>query len=215
MSHEGKLPSWEEFMRHSLGFVLVACLFSTVACSSSSDGAPAGDTGTPTDTQTPGDTGGTDTASPTDTSSTTDTAPTDAGDLCSKLPANTAPEITDSVDTTAVPGASATGGAIESGTYEQTGHVYYQPTSTPTHKWSGTMAIDAAAGTSIANIKRDGAVFQQTGSTFTTAGNKFTVSFTCPSAVAGTSFTLTYTYAAGKLTIFTEADKTATIFQKK
>jgi hypothetical protein len=131
------------------------------------------------------------------------------------LPTNAAAEITDSVDTSAFPGASATGGAIESGTYEETGHVYYQPSSTPTHKWKGTMVIDATAHTGIANISRDGMVIQQTGSTYTTAGNAFTVNFTCPSAVAGMSISFTYTYSAGVLTIFSESDKTATIFTKK
>ena len=197
-------------MRRSFSFVFV-CVISSLGCSSSSSDSPTtSDTGTPGDTAT-----STDTAAATDTATATDAPTTDTGDLCSKLPANTAAEITDSVDTSAFPGASATGGAVESGTYEQIGHVYYQPTSTPTHKWSGTMAIDMTAGTSVANIKRDGAVFQQTGSTFVTAGNKVTIGFTCPSSVAGTSFALTYTYAAGKLTLFTEADKTATIFQKK
>jgi hypothetical protein len=204
-------------MRGSSAVVFV-CLISSLGCSSSDTGTPATDTGTVTDTAS-SDTAASDTAASdsgrSDTAVTPTDAPTETGDLCSKLPANSAPEITDSVDATAFPGATATGGAIEPGTYEETAHVYYQPTSTPTHKWSGTMAIDTTAATVLTSIKRDGVDFQQTGATFTTSGNKFAVSFTCPSTVAGTSFSLTYTYAGGKLTIFTEADKTATIFQKK
>lgn len=138
-----------------------------------------------------------------------------AGDLCASFPANTATVITDTTSTTAYPGASAAGGNIESGTYFEVEHLYYQPATAPAHTWQGVMVIDAAAGTSITNINRDGTVFQQTGAKFTTNGTKFTVALTCPSAVAGTGGAFSYTYAAGKLTIFTDADKTGTAFQKQ
>jgi hypothetical protein len=140
----------------------------------------------------------------------------DAADLCANLPTNAAPTITDSVVSSAYPAATAaTGGVIESGTYYQTQHIYYQPSSTPSHTWNGTMAIDATANTSVANISRDGSVFQQTGERFTTSGSSFNVTLVCPASSAGTTATFAYTYAAGTLTIYADADKTATVFQKQ
>lgn len=206
---------------HSFISLLFVVPIVLAGCSSSddtgsnvtTDSATGADTAMTVDTATPAE-GGTDSGTPGD-SAASDTMAGDSGDLCSKLPANNAPEITDSVDTTPFPGSSATGGTIETGTYEETAHIYYQPASTPTRKWKGTMAIDAASGTAIANVSRDGTVVQQTGSTFTTSGNKITINFTCPAAVAGTSASLTYTYASGKLTLFNAPDKTATIYQKK
>jgi len=138
-----------------------------------------------------------------------------SGNLCASLPQNTGGTITDSVDSSAWPGGASLGmgGAIESGTFHQTQHIYYSPASTPNHMWSGTLVVDTGAGTILSNVAKDGATVQMMGETYTTTGNQITLDVVCPQAMSGGTFY--YTYAGGTLTFYADMDKTATVFQKQ
>ena len=86
----------------------------------------------------------------------------DAAGLCAMLPANTAPVISDTYSTTAMPAMSSlTGGAILPGTYYQTAHIYHGVASGPVHTWQTTFVFDASGTTAVQNGNRDGAPFQQ------------------------------------------------------
>lgn len=136
----------------------------------------------------------------------------DAAALCDPTIPAAAPEFTDTFTAASMPPTgTATGGAIESGTYLQIEQKNYEKASGTAKKRKGVITFDATAKTFTLAGSEEGTVGSR-GGTYSIAGNKLTMNFTCPTTA---SATFEFSYNAPKFELYNYGAKHIDAFTKQ